>query len=122
MRFQLSLNDLAFLAGVNELNRVFEADDVQVARFVEVIDHRGKRRGFTGTGRAGDQHHALVVLAEFSKDSWHIQLLERWHVGRNMPKDGAVTRGFAKDVDAETAAFFTDVGEIEVLTRMQLSC
>ena len=43
VRAQLALNDLALLARVNELNGVFEADDIQTAGLVEVINHRCKR-------------------------------------------------------------------------------
>ena len=36
-----------------------------------------------------------------------------------MPKDCAVSSGFAEDVDAKSATFFTDIREIEILTGMQ---
>ena len=44
MRTQFTLYDLALLAGVYEFNRIFEADDIEVTGFVQMINHRGQRR------------------------------------------------------------------------------
>src|SRR5215510_6480328 len=51
-------------AFVNDLDRILDRDDVIVARPVHVVDHRAQRRRLAGAGGAGDEHEALVQLAE----------------------------------------------------------
>ncbi len=60
---ELTLNYLAVLAAVNELNRIFEADDVQPPAVVQVVDHRCQGGGLAGPRGAGDEDHSLVVIA-----------------------------------------------------------
>ena len=88
VRVELALDDLALLALVHELDRIFEADDVHPPRRVQVIDHRGQRRRLAGAGRAGDQDHALVVVAQLLDD------------GRQRPADraSATSVGIARKV------------------------
>ena len=47
---KLALNNLAFFAGMHEFDRVFETNDVEITRFIEVIDHRRKRGRLTRAG------------------------------------------------------------------------
>ena len=61
---QLALDHLRELAAVDELDRVFEADDVELSVPVQVIDHRCERGRLARPGRAGHQHQPLVVVAE----------------------------------------------------------
>jgi hypothetical protein len=50
------------------LDRVFDRDDV-VFRIVQLLEHRIKRRRFTGTGRAGDEDHPMRRIDRFLKMS-----------------------------------------------------
>ena len=52
---QLALVDERLFALVDELNRVFDGQNVCRLGFVDVVDHRRQRGGFTRTGRAGYQ-------------------------------------------------------------------
>ena len=113
--FELALNHLAVLAAVNELDRVLEADDVQPAGLVEVVDHRGERGRLAGAGRAGDENHALVEVAQLGHDGRQLQLLESGHLGRDGAEGRTDAGLLAEDVDPKPAAFGGDVGEIEVV-------
>jgi hypothetical protein len=68
MRAEFALYDLAGLAAMDEFDRILEADDIERAGRVQVIDHRCERRGFARAGRAGDEDHALMVVAQLAHD------------------------------------------------------
>src|SRR5690606_15711362 len=106
---EFALDDLAVLARVHELDRVLEADYVEAARLVQVINHGGKRRRFAGAGRPGDEHHALVVIAKIADDRRHLQFLERRYFIRDVPKHRPDARVLAEQVDAEASAFLADI-------------
>src|SRR5256885_17209864 len=77
------MDDLTVLARVHELDRILEADDIEAARLVQVIDHRRERGGLAGAGGAGDQHHALVEIAQLGDDRRQRELLDRGDFRRN---------------------------------------
>ena len=62
---QLALVDEGFFTLVDELDRVFDGEDVCGLGFVDVVDHRRQRGRFTGTCRAGYQHQAARVVGDF---------------------------------------------------------
>ena len=68
VRAELALDDLAQLAAMNEFDGVFERDDVQAPRRVQVVDHCRERGRLARARGAGDQHHALVIVAELLDD------------------------------------------------------
>ena len=53
---QFALVDETFFRLVNELDRVFDRDDVAFKGIVEIVDHGGQGRRFAGTGRAGHEN------------------------------------------------------------------
>ena len=120
VRAQLALDDLALLAAVNELDRVFERDDVEAARGVQVIDHRRERGRLAGAGGAGDQHHALVVVAEFLDDGRQRQSVDARDVLRDRAKRRAEAGFLAEHVDAETPAVGRHIGEVEVVALAEV--
>ena len=115
VRAELALDHLAVLARVHELDRVLEADDVEPARLVQVIDHRRERGRFAGTGGAGDQHHALVEVAELGDDRRQRQLLERRDLGGDGAEGGADAGVLAIDVDPKAPPLAGYVGEVQVV-------
>src|SRR5579871_3100014 len=104
---------------MDELDRILEADDVERAGGIEVVDHRGERRGLAGPGRAGDEDHALMVVAELLDERWQSELIERRHLVGNCAKGGPQTGLLAKDVDAKASPVGRYVGEIEVVSLAQ---
>ena len=58
--------DQAFLALVNEFDRIFDRDDVILARLVRVVDDCGQRRGLSAACRAGYQDEALMQASRIS--------------------------------------------------------
>ncbi len=73
----LALVDRRDLVLVQDLDRVLDRHDVDRLRLVDVLDHRGERRGLAGAGRAGDQDQAAVLLGELADGVGQAHLLER---------------------------------------------
>ena len=119
VRPELALDDLRELAAVDELDRIFERDDVESSRGVEVIDHRRERRRLAGAGRAGHEHHALMVIAELLDDRRQRELVEARDVGRDRAERRADAGLLAEDVDAKPAAIGRHIGEVEVVALVE---
>ena len=109
VRSDLTLNYLALLTGVNELNGVFEADNVQRTRSVQVVNHCRESCRLTGSCRPRDQHHSLMVVTKLLQDGRHIKLVQRGNVTGNESKDGTRPGCLLEDVDTKTTTFFGNV-------------
>jgi hypothetical protein len=70
MRTQLALHDLGLLTLVYEFDRVFQANNIEISRVIEVIYHRGQRGGLAGARRTRHEKHPLVKIAELQHDWW----------------------------------------------------
>src|SRR6185503_19718697 len=58
VRSDFTLVDVAAVVAVQELDRIFNRDDVRVATLVDVLDHRRERRRFAGAGDPRDEHES----------------------------------------------------------------
>jgi len=99
----------------DEFDRVLDGDDVVGARAVYVVDHRGQRGRFSGSGRAGDQHQALRYMAEPQHGIGYAELLGCQDVRRNDAQHGARTLAIGEDVDPEAGQPGDLVGEIGIV-------
>ena len=63
IRAQFALVKRALVVLVDELDRVFERDDVVSLRAVDLVEHGGERGRLARAGRAGDEHQARFPLA-----------------------------------------------------------
>ena len=75
---ELTLVHETFLCFMNELDRVFDGDDVAFEGVVQVIHHRGERCGLAGAGRTGHEDQALFLVAELADD---------WRAARASPSE-----------------------------------
>src|SRR5437764_1133075 len=66
--FDFALIDEAFFIAVQELDGVFDGDDVVGARGVDAVDDACESSGLTGTGGSGDEHEAALLFANFVDD------------------------------------------------------
>src|ERR1700675_4900185 len=62
--FHFALVNKAFLVAVQELDRVFDGDEMVGAIGVDAIDHGREGGGLTGTGGAGYQYQTALLLAD----------------------------------------------------------
>ena len=87
---------------------------------VQQVDHRRERGGLAGAGGAGDQDHALVVVAELLDDRRQAQLVDARDLGRDGAEHGADAGVLAEHVDAEAPALGRHVGEVEVVALAEM--
>ncbi len=108
-----ALVDDAALVRVEELDRVFDGDDVLVALAVDLVEHGGERRRFAGAGRAGDEDEAARAVAERRDDGRQAQRFEGLDLVRDGAEDGADRAALVEEVGAEAREAAHAEGEVE---------
>ena len=63
---------------MHELNRVFQGDDVDRLRLVDLIEQRGQRRRLAAAGRAGDEDQPGFFLRDFLENRREAQGSRAW--------------------------------------------
>ena len=71
----LALMDQSFFAFIHVLDGVLDGQDVVGAVLVDVVDHRGQRRGLAAARGAGDQDQAAGLVRQFLQNRRQAQLL-----------------------------------------------
>src|SRR5262249_29130571 len=103
VHFDLALIDEAALVAVQELDRVFNRDQVIGARRVDAVDHRRERSRLTGTGGTRDANEAALIFANLVEDNRKIQFFDGANLRGNDAKDHADVAALLEHVDAEAA-------------------
>jgi hypothetical protein len=70
----LALAYKAALCLMDELDGIFDRQDVSLQALVHRVDHGGERRRLAGARLAGDEDHSLCVPAEVMDDLGHAQV------------------------------------------------
>ena len=68
VRPDLALRDDAFIVREDEFDRVLDGDDLALSLTIDLVQHRGERRGFTHAGRPRDEHIATANLCDVAED------------------------------------------------------
>src|SRR5213075_2726607 len=85
MRADLALMHETFLVRMHELDRIFNGDDVQRARFVDQLDDRRERRRLAAARRAGDENESAANLRDAPHLIGKTELLD----GHDLRRDDA---------------------------------
>ena len=99
---------------MDELNGLFDRDDVAREVRVDVVNQRRKRRGLSRTCGAGDQHEAAAHVAKFLHDRRDAELFERHDFRGNQTEHAAEAVGLLQVIAAEARRLVHLVGEIEI--------
>ncbi len=103
MGMHFTLGHRAPFVGVNDLDGVFDRDNVFVPGFVEVIDHGPQSRGLATAGRSGDKHESLAIGQQPFDNRRHSQLGQRGDFSRQGAKDASQPEPLPEDVRTEAA-------------------
>ena len=88
---------------MDELNRVFDGQNVGRLGFVDVVDHRRQRGGFTRTGRTGYQDQTAWIFGNFLENARRTQFFQRQDGDSEWIRKYGSRAAFGhKGVDAET--------------------
>ena len=87
---------------MHEFDRVFQRDDVDRLRLVDLVEHRRERGRLAAAGRAGHENQARLFLRDLVKDRRQAECLERsGHVACNFRMTIAEMALLPEDVDAK---------------------
>src|SRR5229473_601295 len=70
---ELALVESRFALWMHILDRVFQRDDVNRLRFVDLVENGGQRSRLAAAGRTGNQDKAGLFLGDLVKDFWQPQ-------------------------------------------------
>src|SRR5258707_4405020 len=109
---QLSLMDGTILVLVQELNRVFDGNDVIELCLVNEIDHSGQRRTLATSGRAGYQHNPILQFDNIAQLLGQIKVLKARRARRNHAHDNRVSPSLLENIDTKPAQSGDPEGKI----------
>jgi hypothetical protein len=105
---------------VDELDRVFDGDDVLFVGGVDAVDDGGQRRRLARAGRPGDQDQPLLQVGQGLDRLREVQVLDGDDLFRNDAEDRAAAVLLEQEVGAEAGDARQAVGEVEVAARLVL--
>ena len=91
------------VVGVDELDRIFDGDDVDTPRGIEVSDHRGEGRALPVPGGTDHENETTLDLGERLHDRREPQLVEARNAKRDCPHRQGEGASLAVDVDPVAA-------------------
>src|SRR3989344_1438421 len=119
----LTLVDQALFRLVNELDWVFDGEDVVVLVAVYIVEDRRQGGRLARTGWPGHQHQAARHIGNLAEDLAHAEVFHTQHFRRNGPEYRARTTVLVEGVNPETrhAGYFEgEVGLEEFLEILAL--
>ena len=111
----LALGHDRLLVLVQDLDRVLDGDDVDLAQRVDEVDHRRQRRRLARAGGPGHQHQAARLQGQLADDLGQRQLGQRLGAHGDPAEDHAVRAARLVGVDAEPADTRDRVGEVRLV-------
>ncbi len=105
---------------MQELDRVFDGDDVLARLAVDLVDHRGQGRRLARTGRPGDEHQPAGEAAELLHHRWEPQLFEGGDLERDRAERASHRPTLHVDVGSESAQALDPEGEVELVLLLEL--
>jgi len=104
---------------VNELDRVFDRDDVALTLAIDLVDHGREGRRFTGTGRTSDEHESARFFRHLGDRAGQPKLIERLDRERNLPHHHRYAASLLEHVAAEAGEVLNAEREIELVLELE---
>ncbi|MCY1435404.1 hypothetical protein D9M71_514990 [compost metagenome] len=117
----LALGDDAALVLVDELDGVFDGDDVAGGILVAIADHRRQRGGLTGTGGTDEDHQAALGHRQLLEDFRQLEVVDGRDVGFDAAQDHADQVALVERADPETADTTGADGEVALVVLGELA-
>ena len=115
----LALVDDAALVAMDELDRIFDGDDVPLPLAVDLVDHRGEGRRFSRAGGTGDENEAARLLGHLGDGTGESELIEGLDRERNLPDDHRHAAALLEAVAAKAGQVLNAEGEIELVLGLE---
>ena len=104
---------------MDELDRVFDRDDVTLQFLIDLVDHRGERGALSRAGGAGDEHEATGPVGQLGDDVGQAQLLEGLHVEGNLPDHDRDAATLFEHVAAEAREILDAEREVKLALGLE---
>ena len=101
IRAEFALVERALTVLVDELDRIFQRDDVVGLGAVDLVENGGERGRLARAGRAGDEHQPRLFPANLLEDRRQVQAFERGDDRVELAHDHADATLLAEDVHTE---------------------
>ena len=108
----LALIHERFIRRVNEFDRVFDRQNMDVLAMVHVVEHRSDRRRFTRTSHTGEQHHPLVVVRQLGHDRRQIESIEVRNRTFDFSANHARQTHLHKEIHAKSPLVAIDINDV----------
>ena len=105
---------------MEELDRVFDRDDVDPAVLVDVVDHRGQGGGLARAGDAGDQHQPAGPQRDLLQHGRQVELPHGLHLIGNGAEGKGQGAALLVDVGPEAAHAGHPDGEVRLFLLGEL--
>src|SRR3954468_7775972 len=96
----------------NELDRIFESNNVIGVVLVDVLDHGGQRGGFAGTGGAGDENDSTGSFGDFFENGEQAKFVELGNAGFNVAHGQAPFAALLEAICTKAADAWNEIGEV----------
>src|SRR5215469_6624301 len=120
VHFDFALIDETLFVAVQELDGVFDGDEVVGAGSVDAVNDGREGGGFTGTGGSGDKHEAALLFANLVDDRRKIQLFGGADFRRNDAQNHANVAALLENVHAEAAEARDAISHIQFRGFLEL--
>jgi hypothetical protein len=102
------------LVAMQELDGVFDGDQMVGPGGVDAVDHRGEGGGLAGTCCAGDQHQTALLFANLGDHCGKIQFVGGANFGGDDAQNHADVAALLENVDAEAAQAGHAIGHVQL--------
>src|SRR5215204_5038160 len=104
---------------VDELDRVFDRDDVAFALAIDLVDHRGEGRRLARARGPRDQHETARLLRHLRDRGGETEIGEGADVERDLPNDHRDAAALLEAVAAEPRQVLNAEGEVELVLHLE---
>ncbi len=110
----LALGDDRLFMPMDELDGIFDRNDMSGFAGITVVDHRRQRGRLTGTSRAYHQDQTALRHGNVLEDRRQTHVIERQHIGLNAPHNHRAGTSLHEYVDTKTRHTRQRLGEIHL--------
>src|SRR5689334_1313022 len=105
---------------MDELDRIFDRDDVALLFAIDAVDHRRERRRLTGAGGPGNENEPARPIGEIGHDLRKPELLEGPDLEGDLPDHHRHAAALLEDVPTEAREILNAEREVQLVLHLEL--
>ncbi len=104
---------------VDELDRIFDSDDVATPLAIDLVDHRGQRRRLSRTRRAGNEHQTSWTLRHLRDGGRQFQIVKAPYGERNLSEHDRHRPTLLEHIATKTCKASEPKGKVELVLDLE---